>query len=324
LKLVDLSIGNPSIFSNCYRSQTNSEFNIHVSANLGYNKQGMVADLTRSVKDLHNEFHGNSNLVPDENTDIVAGHGATQLLMGLLQYIKTTGKALSVPTPYWFRILKMADMRGAPIRDGYNKLITLPNNPDGASTGVSENDYLDSVYHWPWYYSSTEDFKRYTSLISSRPKIAIFSLGKMSGHCGTRLGWAQINDPKLAAFMRDYIEYDAGGVSIEAQLRGASIIDSLLHGDFNLNSFSEILNSRKEKLVTLANALGFKYDSKSPGMFAWLTHSDTTINALDLFKELGVKVTPGTLCGGRAHQCRLNLGEPNEVWKEFCEKVMDV
>lgn len=281
--MIDLSIGNPSIFEKEYDLRQGScmlwNTSLNVDAHLPYNKQGCINDLSSAVHNLHSKYHAASALDPNlTGARIVVGHGATQLIMGLLQYISVSGKSISIPKPYWFRMPKMAAMRNAKIEEGYTKLITLPNNPDGTILSGAGSSYLDAVYHWPWYYQDDDSFEQATSAIQGIPPISIFSLGKLSGHCGTRLGWALVSDNALYSFLRDYVEYDAGGVSVEAQLRGAQVINWMLASECSFPEFREELIKRKAEMNTyMAEPLGFKSNWQRPGMFGWLTHDNLSL-----------------------------------------------
>lgn len=324
--MIDMSIGNPSIFSLDYENTDlvdDSTFLIGIKDNLGYNKQGCIAALENRIRKLHHHHRDTALDIRHTNAQILVGHGATQIYMGMLQYASARG-GVTVDKPYWFRTVKMAAMRSCEIvNSSPRELVTIPNNPDGRTGIYYAQDYIDTVYNWPWYYPSSgaHSFNNYKHTLLTTPSLALFSLGKMSGHCGSRLGWAQINDPDLYDFLKDYVEYDSGGVSIEAQLRAVKIIDYVLDQANPYYKFQRELEKRKHTLKTSLNPSLFYYLDYLPGMFAWLTAADPGLDMFKHFSKLGIKVTPGVNCGGNINQCRINLGESKAVWDAFIDKV---
>ena len=115
------------------------------------------------------------------------------------------------------------------------------------------------------------------------------------------------------------MEYDSGGVSVEAQLRGIAVSNFIYESGESFTEFTETITTRKKDLVKVGLALDFSIESKA-GMFAWLTGA-LGVDLSQVFKAKGIKVMPGSGCGGGVNQCRINLGEPEATWTQFLKAV---
>eukprot|EP01043_Picozoa_sp_COSAG02_P127449 COSAG02_NODE_64816_length_259_cov_0.968750_1_plen_55_part_10 len=54
----------------------------------------------------------------------------------------------------------------------------------------------------------------------------LFTLSKLTGHAGTRIGWALVKDAEVAAKMADRV-HATGRISHDAMLRGATLLNHL-------------------------------------------------------------------------------------------------
>uniref|UniRef100_A0A0A9GLY8 Alliinase C-terminal domain-containing protein n=1 Tax=Arundo donax TaxID=35708 RepID=A0A0A9GLY8_ARUDO len=104
--------------------------------------------------------------------------------------------------------------------DEYIELVCSPNNPDGAireavlSSGTGKAIH-DLVYYWPQYTPITGP---------AAHDVMLFTLSKITGHAGTRLGWALVKDREVARKMVYFVDRSSIGVAKDAQLRGAKIL----------------------------------------------------------------------------------------------------
>jgi histidinol-phosphate/aromatic aminotransferase/cobyric acid decarboxylase-like protein len=94
------------------------------------------------------------------------------------------------------------------------RVITSPNNPDGAES-VGECEIWDAAYfHWV-----------YGAKAVPVHAVSVWSAAKLFGVSGLRIGCVTTDDADLAEKMRQYIETTTSGVSNEAQTRLAGILE---------------------------------------------------------------------------------------------------
>lgn len=106
--------------------------------------------------------------------------------------------------------------------DGHIELVVSPNNPDGAireavlsSESGKGKAIHDLVYYWPQYTPITSP---------AAHDIMLFTMSKVSGHAGSRLGWALVKDGDVAKKMVYFVDRSTIGVSKDSQLRAAKIL----------------------------------------------------------------------------------------------------
>ncbi|XAR62243.1 hypothetical protein NMG60_11016930 [Bertholletia excelsa] len=106
------------------------------------------------------------------------------------------------------------------------EFVTSPNNPDGqlkkaVLRGSSVRTIHDHVYLWP----------HFTAIPSpADDDIMLFSLSKLSGHAGSRFGWALIKDESVYQRMMEYTERLSFGISHDTQLVALKLLKVILQG----------------------------------------------------------------------------------------------
>ncbi|KAK4428364.1 Tryptophan aminotransferase-related protein 4 [Sesamum alatum] len=107
------------------------------------------------------------------------------------------------------------------------EFVTSPNNPDGnlreaVSQGPLVSAIYDHAYYWP----------HFTAIPTpANEDVMIFTISKLTGHAGSRLGWAFVKDEDVYHKMQSYIEKAEMGISREAQLRALKLMKAILLGD---------------------------------------------------------------------------------------------
>ncbi|RWW20990.1 hypothetical protein GW17_00014875 [Ensete ventricosum] len=110
--------------------------------------------------------------------------------------------------------------------DAYIEVVCSPNNPDGSireavlKSGNGKTIH-DLAYYWPQYTPITG---------AADHDIMLFTVSKLSGHAGTRLGWALVKDVEVAKKMVKFMELNTIGVSTDSQLRAANILKAISDG----------------------------------------------------------------------------------------------
>ncbi|KAL0324893.1 UNVERIFIED_CONTAM: Tryptophan aminotransferase-related protein 4 [Sesamum radiatum] len=108
------------------------------------------------------------------------------------------------------------------------EFVTSPNNPDGnlreavVPQGASVTAIYDHAYYWP----------HFTAIPAAADEdVMIFTISKLTGHAGSRIGWAFVKDEGVYQKMQSYIEEAELGISREAQLRALKLMKTILHAD---------------------------------------------------------------------------------------------
>ncbi|KAG4952361.1 hypothetical protein JHK82_045231 [Glycine max] len=107
------------------------------------------------------------------------------------------------------------------------EFVTSPNNPDGKLNkgvlkGPNVKTIYDRAYYWP----------HFTAIPSpADDDLMLFTISKLTGHAGSRFGWAIIKDEAVYQTMLTYLQLNTFGVSRDAQLRALKLLDVVLEGD---------------------------------------------------------------------------------------------
>ncbi|TJX35019.1 hypothetical protein E8P77_34595, partial [Soehngenia saccharolytica] len=106
------------------------------------------------------------------------------------------------------------------------EFVTSPNNPDALPKeavlkGKNVKAVYDHAYYWPHFTAISHP---------ADEDIMLFTLSKLTGHAGSRLGWAIIKDYDLYQKMYLYVQYNTLGVSHDTQLRATTLLKAILSG----------------------------------------------------------------------------------------------
>ncbi|KAF2297511.1 hypothetical protein GH714_024789 [Hevea brasiliensis] len=94
------------------------------------------------------------------------------------------------------------------LSNNYIELVTSPNNPDGqlkkvVLQGESVKTIHDLAYNWP----------HFTAIPAPADEdLLIFTVSKLTGHAGSRFGWAIVKDEAVYQIMLTYINLSVYGV----------------------------------------------------------------------------------------------------------------
>lgn len=200
------------------------------------------------------------------------------------------------------------------------EFVNSPYNPDGqlkeaVLRSPNVEHVYDRVYYWPYF-----------TAISAQADndIMLFSISKLTGHAGSRFGWAVVKDENIFQRMSTYMRLSTLGVSRDTQLRALQLIKVVLKdGGKEIFDYGyRTLSNRWEKLnETLSTSTRFtlqeteaqycnyfhKIRGPSPA-YAWLKcerEEDKDCYAvLEAAKILGRR---GSLFGAEERYVRLSL-----------------
>ncbi|KAG8377299.1 hypothetical protein BUALT_Bualt08G0014800 [Buddleja alternifolia] len=162
------------------------------------------------------------------------------------------------------------------------EFVASPNNPDGnlkkgVLQGPSIKHIHDYAYYWP----------HYTAIPAPADEhLMIFTMSKLTGHAGSRFGWAIVKDKNVYENMLTYKSVADSGTSKDTQLRALKLIKVVVEdGDGGIFNFGyKTMKHRWEKLNhVLSSSKRFKMQEIPPAFcnfsqalkgaspaFAWL------------------------------------------------------
>ena len=250
------------------------------------------------------------------NAPIIITNGAKQGLAASFYAFNKMGKTrLGMRSPYWALIPPLAKIHGLSCSDKYDCFLAItPNNPDGFSYSAEYSQYLASYHrslkipfiHDAAYYSHTYLPDTYKLLPFG--DIQLYSVSKMYGLSGLRLGYIVCRDAAYYNLLREYMEMMTVGVSTTSQC-------------FLLQLLQEIGSKPKEERRFIVESRDNLYRAKFiartinkdiieipedvehiPGMFLW-----AKLKQKDAFKIANVNVAYGEAFGMNGY-IRMNLG----------------
>uniref|UniRef100_A0A0D6QV61 Alliinase C-terminal domain-containing protein n=1 Tax=Araucaria cunninghamii TaxID=56994 RepID=A0A0D6QV61_ARACU len=104
------------------------------------------------------------------------------------------------------------------------EFVTSPNNPDAVTreavlNGRNVKTVYDYAYYWPHFTAITRP---------ADDDVMLFTLSKLTGHAGSRLGWAIVKDYHVYRKMYQYVLLNTLGVSHDTQLRATRLLKAAL------------------------------------------------------------------------------------------------
>ncbi|KAF3445640.1 hypothetical protein FNV43_RR10816 [Rhamnella rubrinervis] len=208
--------------------------------------------------------------------------------------------------------------------DGRTNLIefvTSPNNPDGQLNkavlqGPNAKAIYDRVYYWPHFTAVPAP---------ADDDIMLFSISKLTGHAGSRFGWAVIKDEALFERMKTYVSLNTMGVSRDAQLRALKLINVVFQGRRGREIFEfghTIMRKRWEKLnrtfsvstrfsvqKIASQYCNFFHRVREPSpAYAWLKcEREEDKDCYGVLKAANIISRKGSLFGAESRYVRLSL-----------------
>lgn len=210
---------------------------------IGYElSQPLIPGLEEEIRAIHS-LVGNA---VTKGRYILVGTGATQIMAAA--YVSHSLDAQGLPVrailapPYYEAYRRQIEMvkpggvkwtgfsESLPLEGGFNgrsiEVVTSPNNPDGSLresvfSGAEYYTIYDHAYYWPHYTPITRP---------SDHDLMVFSLSKLTGHAGSRVGWAIVKDYSLYQKLLLSVRLFSVGVSHDSQLRATHLIRAVRDG----------------------------------------------------------------------------------------------
>ncbi|XP_076932147.1 tryptophan aminotransferase-related protein 4-like [Bidens hawaiensis] len=312
---------------------------------------GDSTTMSSQVEEYIRTLHSVVGNAITEGRYIVFGVGSAQLLSAAVyalssENISSPSSVLAAAPYYWlfkdqtsFFNAKTFNFEGNTNSSQSNEtdlveFVTSPNNPDG---GLKEpvkgrKTINDHVFFWP----------QFTPIPSpSDQDVMIFSLSKLTGHAGSRFGWAIIKDKDVYEKFLTYASVASAGVSRDTQLRVLKILKLIVEG--NGKSFFEFTNNKmKDRWDSLTSIMSkskrfsiqerqplhctFFNETREPNpAFAWVKcerEEDDNCNAvLDAGKVIG---RPGTLFDDSNRYTRLSLTQSEDDFKLLMKRLTEL
>nr|AAM69848.1 putative alliin lyase [Aegilops tauschii] len=313
-------------------------------------------ELEREVRRVH-RLVGNAMA---DGYHLVVGTGTTQLFQAAMYALAPTSTDRPVgvvsPAPYYSTDLLLSGYyRWAGDANAFHgdhggeniELVVSPNNPDGAireavlSSDSSKGKAIhDLVYYWP----------QYTPITSPAVHdIMLFTMSKLSGHGGTRLGWALVKDSDVAKKMVYFVYGSTIGVSKDSQLRAAKILGVVSDayepgpGDgtqLRLFDFARRRTGERWRALRAAVAATgtFSLPDEITGYcnftkqtvaaypaFAWLRcHKDGVEDCAEFLRGHGIVARGGEQFGGDARCVRVNMLDRDAVFNVLIQRLSSI
>lgn len=255
---------------------------------------------------------------------VVVCNGAKQALAASLYSFKKHGvRSVWYDIPYYPANPSLVESVGlvrAEVGDADGFLVTSPNNPDGKN--LSNLEILNYRYRGPMIH----DAAYYTPIYLPQDQITlplghiqVYSMSKMYGLSGLRIGYAVVHEEKYYKEMVNFIELSTAGVSTASQDIARNIETFFRDNPAYLEAFQKeardsIIASR-EVLKDLDPEVLELVPCDSNSMFAWCKIGPKLNN-----KAAKVHILEGTLFGKPGYM-RINIAHPVEVIREAVSRL---
>ena len=315
--VLDLSFGEPQVVMHALFRQLNrvsSQFHMPSVYDLPswtYQPASGKPDLVKILEDKYHE-------------KVVVCNGAKQALAAALFAFKKHGiNDIWFEQPYYPAnpsIIESVGQTWAEIDRASGFLITSPNNPDGknlSNVEIMNYRHRGFMIHDAAYYSGI--YLPEDQIPIPLGHIQVYSMSKMYGLSGLRIGYAVCHDDRFYNDMVEYIETTTAGVSTASQdiARNIELFfknNPSFYEEFVKESRAAIRASR-EALNDLDPEVLQLQPCNSNSMFAWCKIGPRLDN-----KAAKVHILPGELFG-QPGMMRMNIAYPPEIIKEAVKRL---
>lgn len=316
--MIDLSFGEPFIIAEACRKHLlgwTTTFRMPQCEELEY-YQYQLAQGTPKLTSLLQEKYG---------AKVVVTNGAKHGLAAILYALKKNGHdSIHYETPYYPAnpsLLSFANLsKDQYFTNSKAMLITSPNNPDGNNhtnmfMKVMTNEHYvihDAAYYTPIYLPDGQEPE-------ALGHIQLYSMSKMYGFSGLRVGYVVCHDETLFQDIVDYVELTTAGVSTASQDIAYNLETFFTKNPNNLNAFEqearEAIKKNRSLLTQLNPEVMIPQECNSNSMFAW-AKKGTKLN----YMNQKVYMLDGNLFGDDT-MVRMNIAVPFETLKEAIDRL---
>ena len=268
---------------------------------------------------------------------VIITNGAKQALGACFYALKKLGKdSVGMNTPYWCLIPPLLKMHGldwvsAPVQDFTRApayLLLAPNNPDGATPSPEFlKDRTESAKELgvPFIHDAAYYTHIYLPETHTLPKVGdvqIYSISKMLGLSGLRLGYVVCHNQEYYKLIQEYMEAMTVGVSIASQ----TFLFDLL--DRRMRSFPTLVQKfegqcsmeleRNKKLCSQIDPEVLEVPAnyhETPGMFGFFK-----VGPKADFQKAKINLIDGSLFGAPG-MVRMNLAFHEDKMEEIVRRL---
>ncbi|XP_039063096.1 tryptophan aminotransferase-related protein 4-like [Hibiscus syriacus] len=326
----------------------------------GWHQMGYTYDdrtyVSKELEKLVRRVHSTVGNAVTENRFIIFGAGSTQILNAAVfalsaENTSSTARVVS-SVPYYpvdqeqteyFSSTKFKfegdayTWRNRSDASSTNMIefITSPNNPDGQLKeailhGPNVKTIYDRAYYWP----------HFTPIPAPADEdVTVFTLSKLTGHAGTRLGWAVIKDETVFKRMMIHMRLNSMGISKDAQLRAFRLLKTVLEEGTEIFDFAyRTMQSRWERLVrTISSSDRFSLPENNPRYctfynkvrklspaYAWLKcEREEDKDCYAVLKAANIISRRGNLFGSEDRYVRLSMIRTEDDFDILLERLKE-
>nr|KYP56345.1 Alliin lyase [Cajanus cajan] len=169
----------------------------------------------------------------------------------------------------------------------------------------------------------------------------IFTISKLTGHAGSRFGWAIIKDETVYEKMLTYLSMNTMGVSREAQLRALKLLDVVVEGDgkqifqFAYSTMRDrwtrlkqiISKSKRFSLQKLSSeyCTFFKRQRDASPAYAWVKcEREEDKNCYEILEAAGINGREGRVYSADNRYVRLSLIRSQDDFEILINKLTNL
>jgi aspartate/methionine/tyrosine aminotransferase len=271
---------------------------------------------------------------------VIITNGAKQALGAAFYALRMMGKEyVAMKSPYWCLIPPLVEMHGLePVRDaqpdaenGDPFLLLAPNNPDGSCDSPEQLKAWSEEYkeagvpfiHDAAYY--THIYLPETHTLPQIGDVQIYSISKMLGFSGLRLGYVVCPNPEFYKLIQQYMEAMTVGVSIASQTWLFDLLERRMKSYPTLvqkfEGITQMELARNKKLCLNINPEVLEVPAdvvSTPGMFGWFK-----VGPKADFAKSKINFVDGALFGVPG-MVRMNLAFPSQKMEEIVSKLNNI
>ncbi len=270
---------------------------------------------------------------------VIITNGAKQALGAVFYALRKMGKEyVAMKNPHWCLIPPLATMHGlehtfaepnVESEDPY--LLLAPNNPDGSCASPSQLKEWSDEYkkanvpfiHDAAYY--THIYLPETHTLPAVGDVQIYSISKMLGLSGLRVGYAVCRNQEFYKLIQEYMEAMTVGVSISSQTWLFDLLDRRMRSFPTLvQKFEGVCSAeleRNKKLCLQIDPEILEVPSdivQQPGMFGWFK-----VGPKANFTQSKINLIDGALFGAPG-MVRINLAFSADKMEEIVKRLNSV